>query len=597
MRILQQLPKKPDNSAFMQSTRETLSHPTTSLQLCLVGIVAGCIAAGVIILFRGAIHFWHHQMFGEIAAYQNFEALFRLLLPVLSIVLILAFAFVTGFKHYRLGVPYVIHRLKIFYGHIPLRSSLNQFVAGILALGSGFVVGKEGPSVHLSAAASHYVGRWLRLPFNSLRIVAGCGIAAGIAAAFNTPFAAVIFVMEVVLRDYKVHVFIPIMLAAACGSLLTRLVFGDFYELAFLTFSPMSSTELFSLVFLGIAIGCLASLFNKSLMTFMRFFKDINMFVRLLIAAAITGIAGFFFPQALGSDFVGIENIIAQDPQAQILFMLFICKFVLAIAAISLGVPGGIIGASMIIGVIIGAIWIIPLSSMIDTSSTTTYALLGLAGFLGSVLFAPMAALSAAMELAADSRIVLPAIIVIVSACVTSKQFFNNKSIFIQQLDFQGLAYTISAIRDWLQHIGVLALVDKNIAILENQSDSQLLQFLSDNKGKRLIHQTKVDVESDAKLEWVSLVVNLDNGEKKLSKKLVHVLTQQHTLADVHDALQNQRENAIVVVDRKLKGEQHFAQIEEIDQKIHSINDITQRVAHGIITWSMLHNYLLRKKH
>ncbi|MEM0911641.1 MAG: chloride channel protein, partial [Pseudomonadota bacterium] len=326
----------------IQSIRETLSMPTVSLQLCLVGLAAGFIASCVIIIFRFIVYTWHEHMMGSLANYAALEPIIRLFLPIAAMILVLCVALLTGFKHYRLGIPFVIHRLKFYYGHVPFGSTINQFFGGILALGSGFVVGKEGPTVHLAAAVSHYIGRWMRLPFNSLRIIAGCGVAAGIAAAFNTPFAAVIFVMEVVLREYRVHVFLPVMLAAACGSVLTRSVFGDVYALSFLTFEPVGGWELLYLVLFGFVIGCVASLFNFNLMFLMRSFRNVNMFLRLLLAATLTGVVGYFFPQALGADFVNIAPLVATDLELKTLFIIFAAKFLLASVAIALGVPGGI---------------------------------------------------------------------------------------------------------------------------------------------------------------------------------------------------------------------------------------------------------------
>ncbi|MGQ8365950.1 chloride channel protein [Glaciecola sp. 1036] len=581
---------------LLQHLRKMLSIPSTSIELCLVGLIGGVIAAIVIVLFRGSLTLWHQLMLGEIGNYAYLPDWQRFLLPIVAIGLVLLVALITGFKHYRLGIPFVIHRLKMFYGHIPLPTSVNQFFGGILALGSGFVVGKEGPSVHLAAAASHYVGRWLSLPFNSLRILAGCGIAAGISAAFNTPFAAVIFVMEVVLREYKVHVFIPVMLAAACGSVLTRAVFGDVNELSFLTFTPISGLELLYLVFIGFCIGSMAALFNKQLMLIMAFFRHTNMVARLLIAAVITGAIGYFYPAALGAEFINVEKLLTDSQSFQVLLILFACKFMLATIAIGLGVPGGIVGAVMVIGMLLGMLLIVPLSYIGEVSSVTNYALLGLAGFLATVLHAPMAALSAAMELAADSRVVLPAIIVIVTAYITSKQLWKNSSIFIQQLDFQGLPYASTAIRGMLQYTGVLALIDKNFAVMENVDHEGLYEFLQHTPDQKLIH-IKGDEYTQTSIEWVSLSVSLHQNDHALSTQNVTVLTQQHTLADVHDALYNKREGAVVVIDQIANREQHFMSIDEISQQTLRVQNLREQNIMGIITWNMLHTYLLRKQH
>ncbi|MBT1449809.1 chloride channel protein [Glaciecola sp. XM2] len=551
----------------LQSLRQALSHPSTSVQLCLIGLAGGLIAAFVIISFRLTLTLLHVFFLDGIGNYASLSDVYRLALPFVAVTLIIGVAKLTGFEHYRLGIPFVIHRVKQFYGHIPLRTTINQFFGGIFALASGFVVGKEGPTVHLAAWASHYVGRWLKLPFNSLRILAGCGIAAGIAAAFNTPFAAVIFVMEVVLREYKVHIFVPIMLSAACGSVITRLVFGDVSELAFLNFAPVPPTQLPYLVLMGICIGIVAALFNKQLMNIMRWFTPMNMIGRLYVAAAITGAFGYFMPSSMGAEFINIELLLGTQPDIGTLLALFAAKFVLAIVAIALGVPGGIIGAVMVIGMLLGVVLMQPISTLMPGDMTSTYALLGMAGFLAAVLHAPMAALSAAMELAASSQAVLPAMIVIVSAYVTAKQMCNNKSIFIQQLDFQELPYTRTAIRDMLQQTGVMAMMKRELTVMRDVSDDVLYDYLQTHPEHTLIHYAADNAHI------VELNVSLNANDNPLMMHDTVLLSEQHTLADVHEALQTRRQGAVLI-----QSVEH--------------DDIS-----GVITWNMVHNYLLKQRH
>ncbi len=554
----------------LQSLRLALSQPSTSVQLCLVGLAGGLVAAFVIIVFRWLLTLSHVMMLDGIGNYQHLPPEYRFALPIVAVCLIILVAKLTGFKHYRMGIPFVIHRVKQFYGQIPLRTTINQFFGGLFALASGFVVGKEGPTVHLAAWASHLVGRWLNAPFNSLRILAGCGIAAGISAAFNTPFAAVIFVMEVVLREYKVHIFIPIMLSAACGSVLTRAVFGDVNELTFLSFTPVPVSQLPYLVLMGIVIGIAASLFNKQVMWTMRLFRPVNMMGRLFIAALITGAFGYFMPEALGTEFLNIEKLFASEPHIKLLMTLFAAKFFLAIVAISLGVPGGIIGAVMVIGMLLGVGLMQPLVPWLQDDMTTTYALLGLAGFLASVLHAPMAALSAAMELAASPKAVLPSMIVIVSAYVTAKQLCKNKSIFIQQLDYQDLPYTTSAIRDVLQQTGVMAMMKTDIKVFKFAPDKTLYEHLQEHPEQTVINQHRDKITS---CQIVELNVSLHENETPLTMQDTQVLTEQHTLADVYDALQTKRQGAVI------------------------ISDISGQNISGMITWNMVHNYMLRQQH
>ncbi len=607
----------------IRSLRIALSKPATSIQLCLVGLAAGLVAAVVVIIFRLSFEFIQIKLLGSVGDYSALPNWQLLLLPIIAILIVIFIAKLTGFKHYRLGIPFVIHRFKLHYGHIPLATSINQFFGGILALASGFVVGKEGPTVHLAAAASHYVGRWCKLPFNSLRILAGCGIAAGIAAAFNTPFAAVIFVMEVVIRDYKVHIFIPIMLAAACGSVLTRLVFGDITELSFLTFHDMQYWQLPFLIILGVGLGLLGSLFNQQLMLVMRVCRPLSMITRLLLAAVITGSVGYFMPNALGAEFVNIQVFIEGSPAVQSILLLFAAKFALAIVAIALGVPGGIIGAVMVIGMLAGVIFLQPLqllfvqiidAQMLSTPEqlTTNYALLGLAGMLTAVLHAPLAALSAVMELSSTQQVVLPALITIVSAYVTSKQLCNNQSIFIQQLEYQDLPYTTTLIRDQLQNTGVMAIMRTDVKAFDNGSDAQLYGYLQETP-EALVVNYKAAVSDDEPANWelVSLDVSLQVNAYPIAQHTLTAISDQNSLAEVYELLYKKRQGGVAILaSQEIKiaselsaptatqsGSLEKVELTEADNLKAPSNRVKAPELCGLITWNMLNNYLLRQQH
>ena len=551
----------------LQALREEVAHPRTSVQLCMLGIVGGTCAALIIILFRLCVEWLQETGVTSLQSALAHDWLVWLIMPLMSVGLILFIAFLTGFKHYRLGIPFVIHRVKYYYGHIPFRTTINQFFGGMLALAGGFVVGREGPSVHLGASGSSFLGQWLRLPYNSIRILAGCGIAAGISASFNTPFAAVIFVMEVVLREYKIHIFVPVMLAAACGSVLTRIVFGEINELSFLSFNAFSQWMYFYLVLLGILLGMLAVLFNSQLMRVMTWFRPVSMVWRLILAALITGTIGMFIPEALGANFIDVEHLFDSSPGALLLVSTLVFKVVLAVFAIGLGIPGGIIGPVMVIGMLAGAVLLLPLSYFIDVPEfTNSFALLGIAGMLTAVLHAPLAALSAVMELSYSPQIILPAMLVIVPAYVTSTQFFGNRSIFIRQLDYQNLPYAISSIREALEKTGVLAAMNTEYKLFHDAPEQALIDYLESDPTKIVIQKLKFEIDVQYKL--VQYNVSLEHDATALNYYEMEGISAQSTLHEVYEHLKNSRSGAVYIYDQEL-------------------NDII-----GVVTWNILQSFL-----
>ena len=308
---------------WLPPLRRRLALPVTSLQLCLLGLLGGIIAALLIVLFRLAIRSIQSFYLVHADDFANMLPEQRALLPVFSALFITLLGLIIGLKHYRLGIPFVIHRIKLKYGIMPWKNTLHQFFGGIAALSAGFSVGREGPSVHLGAFGASSIGSYLRLPYNSIRILAGCGIAAGISASFNTPLAAMIFVMEVVLREYRIHVFVPIMLASTAGSIIATAVFGADNDLHSLHMVTLSYWHLPYLVLAGIAMGIVATFFNKSLMRMMKTFQHWHLAFRLGLAALVTIVIGYFVPEALGAETGAINYAIAAPDE-----MVFLISYV-----------------------------------------------------------------------------------------------------------------------------------------------------------------------------------------------------------------------------------------------------------------------------
>lgn len=533
---------------WLPSLQRRLAFPQTTLQLCLLGMLGGLAAAILIILFRLAIIGLQSFFLDKTDDFATMAAEIRWMLPLAGATLIAAIAWFTGYKHYRLGIPFVIHRIKLKYGMMPTKNTLNQFFGGILALASGFSVGREGPSVHLGAYGASTLGKYLELPYNSIRILAGCGIAAGISASFNTPLAAVIFVMEVVLREYRVHVFIPIMLSSVVGALVTQNVFGSGNELALLNIVSISGWHLPYLVVCGIVFGAIAFVFNKNMMRLIKLFRNWPLLLRLALAGLVTAAVGYLIPHAMGAETGAIYYAVNAPDDVALLLTIFIGKMLLTLIALGLGVPGGVIGPVFGIGIVLGTLLaIIPSAIIGDSSIAGTYAVLGMAGLMAATMHAPLAALVAVMELAHNPGIIIPAMLVITTAYITGVQFFNNKSIFLLQLDFLQMPYKLSPADDVLQKVGVLALLDNQYQLLDNPDDSKVQQALDMlEPPQQLI--IKRQTESGIEYQLASYDVQLSmTGASAVQYLPLQGVNHQATMAEVFAILEDRREGAVYV--------------------------------------------------
>ncbi len=528
--------------------KKRLALPQTSWQLCLLAAIGGFASALLVVLFIFAIEGIQLFFLREKDDYNSLAALSRFQLPIIGAVVILFFAWLTGYKYIRSGIPYVLHRLKIANGVMPLRNTINQFIGSTIALAAGFSVGREGPAVHLGAACSSYIGNKLNLPYNAIRSLSACGIAAGIAACFNTPIAAVLFVMEVILREYKVHIFIPVMIAAIVGSMTTSSIFGVNHEFGYFSAITLTRDHYLILALLGIALGVIAFAFNRYLILVIKHSAHFHIVPRILTAAFITGALGYAVPYAMGTDLSAINFSLQDNVELQLLLGLLLAKMIMTIMALGLGIPGGIIGPILGIGAIAGTCGsMMAMHFMTVDITASDFALMGMAGFMAATLNAPLAALLCVVELSNQIEIIIPAMIVITSACIASGQFFGNRSIFIMQLEVQGLAYRRPPIEKSLQRIGVLGVMEENITLLQQTHDDDIAELISN----QTIHQHVICqvTQADAPTKFIfyqASKAKIDD-EYKIEKHTLIPLNSQSTLAEAYLLLVKKRAGGVYI--------------------------------------------------
>ncbi|MEO0444397.1 MAG: chloride channel protein, partial [Pseudomonadota bacterium] len=436
-------------------------------QLTIVGIVIGCAAGLLIVAFRYGIELFLDHLLPE--HNENFEGLshwWHFGLPIAGALIIGSGLHLLKARDRHVSVGHVLERLHNFQGRMPAINLAVQFVGGMLSLVTGQSVGREGPAIHIGASTGSLIGQWLKLPNNSLSTLIGCGVAAAISASFNTPVAGVIFAMEVVLMRYSITGFIPIMMASVCGALITRATFGSE------TFFTVADAELHGLleipfmIVAGIAIALFATLYMRLQLGFNRF-SHYPIFWRVMAAGLVTGMIGLMFPQILGLGYDTITMTLEGKFSLSLLLAIGLAKLLATSFSISMGIPGGLIGPQLFIGACLGGIigiighGIFPES----ISNNGIYVLLGMAAMMGAVLNAPLAALMAVLELTYNPSIIFPSMLIIVVACVITRQLYKCDGIFVEQLNLSGTQLDVGPIQSLLGNIGVRSAMKTSLVI------------------------------------------------------------------------------------------------------------------------------------
>jgi len=463
----------------LERFRLRLSRTEALPQLGVLGVLTGLIVGAVMIAFRLLIE-TSQAAFLPGGNPENYEALafeLRLLLPLAGGLAIgLIFQWMPEAAR-QVGVTHVMERLAYHQGRLPLRSALLQFFGGALSIICGHSVGREGPAIHLGAASGSLAGQRFGLPNNSLRVLAGCGVAAAIAASFNTPLAGVIFAMEVVLMEYTVVGFAPVILAAVSATGLTRFAFGPEPAFAVPALHLGTLWELPFVLGMGVVIGLLAAAFIALIRISAARSMRIPFWLRATLAGLIVGLCALVAPQVMGIGYDTANEALLGQLALNTLLLVLAFKLIATAASIGLGLPGGLIGPALVMGACAGgALGLIGQSiAQTDTASAGFYALIGMGAMMGGALHAPLAALTAILELTANPNILWPDMLAVIAAYGVSRQLFRQESVFVTIMRARGLDYRNDPVSQSLRSIGVGAAMDTSLARLARNSPREAI--------------------------------------------------------------------------------------------------------------------------
>jgi CIC family chloride channel protein len=486
--------------------------------LAFLGLICGIVSGGVIILFRIFMD-QSSQLFLPGGGVDNFEQLdgtTRFWLCVAGGLVIGLLLQRLKSKSRSLGVVHVLERLEYHQGHLPLKNAIIQFIMASIALLSGHSVGREGPSVHLGATAGSLLGRSLRVPNNGVRILVGCGVAAAISAAFNTPLAGVIFAMEVVIMDYTVMGFTPVILAAVSATSLTRMVFGDATVFALPELQLESIQDLPMVAMLGAFIGCVSAAFIQLTLFTTNFLLRWPIWIRTTLAGLITGTIAMALPQIMGTGYDTVNHLLLAQIGLLGVFLLMAAKLIATSAAIGFGIPAGIIGPTVFIGAAAGAlIGFVAQAISPELQGPSYYAMLGMAAMMAATLQAPLAALIFLLELTAQQSVILPGMAAVIIASMMTRVVFNKTSIYQHLLLARGLDYRNSPMSKELRRIGVASVMEKNIRRHSRLLDASQAAALLEGEPRWILLVDEDDQRKTSLLPATDLARHLNDLQKQ----------------------------------------------------------------------------------
>jgi len=455
-------------SRLDDSFRSRLSTFDGLISVSILAIMTGLITGLVIILFRTLIESSQAAFLpgGNVEAYEDLSLMSRFFLPLIGGLLLGLLLQQVPKKYHAVGVVHVMSALARQHGRLQFPNALVQFFAAALCLICGHSVGREGPGVHLGAACGSLLGQALRLPNNTVRTLLACGVAASIAASFNTPLAGVIFSMEVILMEYTIVGFVPVIIAAVVATTLMQLYFGaepilliDPVNITLTTFSDIPY-----ICMMGLIIGLIAVIFIDSLKFFGRQLQNIPIWQRTTFAGALTGLIAIIAPQIMGVGYDTMTSAINGELALTLLALIIVAKLLATTAGLGLGFPGGLIGPTVFLGALIGSGFGI-LHDGASSSTIGLFALLGMGAMMSATLNAPLAALTAIIELSANPAIILPGMTAIVIANLTCGQLFGRQSIYLILLQNQGIQYHIDPVSQHLRRTRASSLMSGDVVI------------------------------------------------------------------------------------------------------------------------------------
>jgi CIC family chloride channel protein len=409
----------------------------------LTGLATGFAAAALVRLIALVQKwFWGsgHDLLDPALA---LSPLHRFLAPLLGGVLVGVIVLVGRRSVRGHGTAGIIEAVAQRGGFMPLPPTLIKEGATIITVASGGSLGREGPLVRVGAALGSALGRRFGLSGHRLKILVGCGAAAGIAAAYNAPIGGACFALEVILGNFALESFGPIVVASVMGTLVSRSLISRYTAYHPPPYVPMTSGwELLHYLLMGLLIGLASALFILALRGTERAFDRLPLqeWAKPALGFALVGLIGVRFPHVFGNGYDTVNLVLRETlPLGLVLFLPFL-KVAATALTVGSGGSGGLFTPTLFVGSVLGSIYGSWCHALFPdtTAPPGAYALVGMGAMIAGTTQAPLTAILTIFELTGDYEILLPLMFACTVATIVGR-LLHRESIYTEVLAERGV--------------------------------------------------------------------------------------------------------------------------------------------------------------
>ena len=499
----------------------TNEHTIMAVLAVVVGIAGGFGAIG----FRYLINFLQTIAYGssdellEVVATIPWHI--KIWIPALGGVIVGPLVYFLAREAKGHGVPEVMEAVALRSGIIRKRVVLVKSLASAVSISTGGSVGREGPIVQIGSAIGSTLGQILKVSADRMRTLVGCGAAAGIAATFNAPIAGSMFALEIILGDFGLATFSPIVISSVVATAVSRAYLGDTPAFIVPTYELVSVWEFPIYLFLGLFCAVVGVTFTKTLYRIEDLFDSFKFpeYLKAVIGGLILGALGLAFPQILGVGYGAMDMVLMQQIAWWLMLLLVIVKILATSITIGSGGSGGIFAPSLFLGAMAGGFFGMVVHTLFPatTASPGAYSIVGMGAVVAATTHGPLSAILILFEMTGDYKIILPLMFSCIVGAIASGQLLKD-SIYTLKLGRRGVNIKEGKEVNILKSIHVSEVMTRGV---ETISEGCTMEVMADIIAKSKFNSFPV-LDSDDRL--AGIVSFNDYSEAIFNEDLKHLL-------------------------------------------------------------------------